>query len=160
MKVSFYDLPVVRANPAKGCKCFELVAPFSFSVNNDMIEVPVGFWTDFASTGPAASIISPIDPFVIRPAVGHDFLYFVGYKGSQAVCDEFIAEGMRVEGSPSWKRMVVWAGVTIGGGFTWHRYRRDNKRWAQQSELVGIRGGDPHFLLTVANWDRTVSEQV
>jgi hypothetical protein len=155
MKVVFQDLPVTRVDPSHGARCFEVVQPFRFQVDRDLIEVPIAFWTDWASVGLAASIISPIHPTICRAALGHDFLYFVGYRDSQAVCDAFIAEGMRVDGAAWWRRAIVWAGLAVGGRRTWDRYRRENTKWVQTASLNSFNPGEPMTKLTVANWRKS-----
>jgi hypothetical protein len=155
MKVVFHDMPVTRVDPSHGARCFEVVAPFRFQIDRDSIEVPVCFWTDWASVGLAASIISPIHPSICRAALGHDFLYFVGYRDSQAVCDAFIAEGMRVDGAAWWRRAIVWLGLFIGGRRTWNRYRRENTKWVQTPSLNSLRDGQPLTKLTIANWRKS-----
>jgi hypothetical protein len=155
MKVVFNDLPVTRVDPSHGARCFEVVAPFHFQVDRDLIEVPVGFWTDWASVGLAASIISPIHPTICRAALGHDFLYFVGYRESQAACDRFIAEGMKVDGAAWWRRAIVWLGLFIGGRRTWIRYRRENTKWVQTPSLNSLHEGQPMTKLTINNWRKS-----
>lgn len=155
MKVVFHDMPVTRVDPSHGARCFEIVAPFRFQIDRDLIEVPVAFWTDWASVGLAASIISPIHPTICRAALGHDFLYFVGYRDSQAACDAFIAEGMKVDGAVWWRRTIVWAGLTLGGWRTWKRYRRENTKWVQTPTLNSLKDGEPLTKLTVANWRKS-----
>jgi hypothetical protein len=155
MKVVFHDMPVTRVDPSHGAKCFEVIEPFRFQIDNDLIEVPVCFWTDWASTGLASSIISPIHHTICRSSLGHDFLYFCGYRGSQAVCDEFIAAGMRVDGAEWWRRSVVWAGVAIGGKRTWDRYRRENTKWVQTPSFNSLRCGEPLTKLTIQNFRKS-----
>jgi hypothetical protein len=152
MVVKFLDKPVTELDPEKGSRCFQLIRPFRFIVDKDLIEIPAGFYTDWASTGPAASIISPIDSTICRPALAHDFLYFVGWLNSKTACDKVLANGMLVEGAPMWKRTIVYIGVLIGGLYTWRRYRRDNTKYVQVPQLNSLRQDQPLTLLTVANW--------
>jgi hypothetical protein len=154
MKVQFFDMPVTRMDPSHGAKCFEVVQPFRFQIDSDLIEIPSAFWTDWASVGLAASIVSPIHPTICRGALGHDFLYFVGYN-SQAVCDKFLAEAMRVDGAAWWRRAVVWMGLTIGGRFTWARYRKENTKWVQVPALNSLKDGEALTKLTVAGWRKS-----
>ena len=152
MKVEFKDFPVTKFDPTKGAKCFQLVEPFRFIVDRDLIEIPIGFYTDWASTGPAASIISPVDPQICRPALAHDFLYFVNWINCKTACDQVLAVGMLVEGAPLWKRLIVYVGVFIGGWYAWNRYRRDNTKFHQTPQFNSLRAGQPMTLLTIANW--------
>jgi len=155
MKVVFHDMPVTRVDPSHGARCFELVAPFRFQVDHDLIEVPVAFWTDWASVGLAASIISPIHHTICRAALGHDFLYFVGYRDSQRACDDFIYEAMSVDGAMLWRRVVVRIGLAIGGKSTWDRYRRENTKWVQTPSLNSLREGQPMTKLTINNFRKS-----
>ena len=152
MRVVFFDMPTTRVDPSKGARCFETVAPFRFQIDRDLIEVPVAFWTDWASVGLAASIISPTHPSICRGALGHDLLYFVGYRNSRAVCDEFMAEAMRVDGAAWWRRAVVWLGLKIGGRFAWNKYRRENTKWVQTPSLNSLREGEALTKLTIQHW--------
>jgi hypothetical protein len=154
MKVVFHDMPVTRIDPSHGVKCFEVVEPFRFQLDRDLIEVPVAFYTDWASVGLAASIISPIHPTICRGALGHDFLYMLGY-GSRSLCDEFIAEAMRVDGAAWWRRAIVLAGLTLGGWRTWRRYRRENNGYTPQWAINSCKEDEPRLKMTVANWKRS-----
>jgi hypothetical protein len=153
MKVKLLDLPITRCDPTKGVKCFELMAPFRFTIDRDMIEVPSGFWTDWASVGLAASIISPTDPSICRGALGHDFLYFMGYVNKH-VCDDFIAEAMRIDNAPLWKRLIVRFGLWIGGWSVWESYRHNNKSYLLRTSFNSLKAGEALSKITVSNWKR------
>lgn len=153
MKVTLHDLPITRCDPTKGVKCFELMAPFRFTIDRDIIEVPVGFWTDWASVGLAASIISPTDPCICRGALGHDFLYFMGYV-SRHVCDDFIVEAMHMDNAPLWKECIVRLGLWIGGCRAWGRYRRNNKTYTLRTDFNSLKAGEALSKITVSNWKR------
>ena len=157
MKVIFPDLPITRMNPEKGDRCFEVMSPFRFVINRDLLEIPVGFYTDWATTGPAASIISPIDPQICRPALAHDFLYFTGYGGSQAVCDEFLEAAMDAEGAGWLKRRIVFMGVSIAGTVVWKMYRQSVKYTLHKS-IYSTAAGQPLLLMQVAGWNREVKQ--
>ena len=154
MKVVFHGMPVTRVDPSHGSRCFEIVEPFRFQIDRDLIEVPVCFWTDWASMGLAASIVSPIDPSIIRGAIGHDMLYFVGYA-TRDRCDEFIAEAMRIDGAPAWKRAVVWAGLKLGGWAAWNKYRRENSTYTMQWAINSVKEDEPRLKMTVAHWRKS-----
>jgi hypothetical protein len=155
MKVRFYDQPVTRVDHSHGIRCFEIVQPFRFQVDRDLIEIPVCFWTDWASVGLAAAVISPISSSICRASLGHDMLYFVGYRNSRAICDEFIREGMRIDGAVWWRRTIVWLGLWLGGRRTWNRYRRENTKWVQTPSLNSLRDGEALTKLTINNWRKS-----
>ncbi len=62
---------------------YELVESFTFTIDGEELEVPVGFQTDGASI-PAflwGYIGHPFMPKVIKAAIAHDYLYSLGtYK--------------------------------------------------------------------------------
>ena len=151
MKILFADLPVTRMNPDHGDKCFEVIQPFRFMIDRDMIEIPAGFWTDWATVSIAASLISPIDPQICRPALAHDFLYFIGYQNSQAICDEFIETAMEFEGAGWLKKNIVFIGVQIGGTSVWQMYRQSVSYFLKGTSYHMADGNDLN-LFTVPNW--------
>lgn len=154
MKVVWHGQPITRVDPSHGSKCFEITEPFRFQIDRNLIEIPIAFYTDWASMGFASSIISPIHPSICRGALSHDFLYMIGYECSQALCDEFLAEAMRVDGAVWWRRAIVLAGLRIGGRFTWDRYRRENDNYTPQWAVNSCRLEEPRMKMTVANWKR------
>jgi len=154
MNVEFLSLPVTRIDPSHGTRCFQIAfEPFHFKIDGQLFEVPIGFWTDWASVGFAASIISPIDHAICRAALGHDFLYFIGYE-SQAICDLFISRGMKVDGAAWWQWAVVWLGLTFGGKRTWDKYRRENKKHLQVSHIHDLAGGETVLKTTAGEWEQ------
>jgi hypothetical protein len=129
------------------------MAPFRFTIDRDLIEVPVGFWTDWASVGLAASIISPTDPSICRGALGHDFLYFIGYV-NRKVCDNFIAQAMLIDAAPFWKMFIVRLGLFFGGIIAWDRYRQNNTDYKLRTDFNSLKPGQALSKITVSNWKR------
>lgn len=91
----------------------------------DIITVPAGFVSDFASVPRALrSIIDNDDPGVVMPSIVHDYLYrhsgkVPGGPFSRLEADDLMLEGMEVCGLPPTKRRLVYIAIRVGGAFTW-----------------------------------------
>ena len=100
-----------REAPNKGC---QFVLGDIFVVGNWTI--PVGFQTDLASVPIGMrNLVSRLDG--IEASVVHDYLYRTGLvrrKTADAVFLELLRGSV-----PGWKRWIMWAGVRIGGGFSY-----------------------------------------
>lgn len=142
--------PPSWANPDRA---FALLAPLKVQVGEcQVLEIPPGFITDFASIPPPfRNLISPTHCRLGRPAVLHDFAYAVGFRDSRAICDSLIWQGMVAEGAPAWMREAVYSGVRIGGWAAWDRYRGQSSLELQKC-LGGLH--PPLLHVSVANWDR------
>lgn len=81
-----------------------------------MIEVPLGFVTDFASI--PAFFQSLIQPFGRHApaAVLHDYLYAIGQKKARALADRLFLNAMREAGVPVIRRSVMYRMVRLFGG--------------------------------------------
>jgi hypothetical protein len=144
--------PPPWANPDRA---FALLSPFRIKIGEcQVIEIPVGFITDFASIPvPWRNIISPTHAKLSRPAVLHDFSYAVGFRDSRLICDSLLWQGMVTEGAHPIMREVVYAGVRIGGWVAWNRYREQSSLELQKC-LGGLH--PPHLHVSVANWNRNL----
>ena len=75
---------------------------------------PAGFRTDIAS------IPAPLRPFFSRtgrnrkPAVMHDHMYHCQFQ-TRKICDLLFRDMLIVQGVPSWKANLYYAGVRAGG---------------------------------------------
>ena len=96
-----------------------VLEPFRYEVgflgSGDVIEVPVGFITDFASVPRALWAFEPPIGRIAKAAVLHDFLY-AGQLRPRIECDRIFYEAMGVLGVPDLKRSIIYAGVRAGGG--------------------------------------------
>lgn len=86
---------------------------------------PAHLLTDFASIPQAAlSVIRSDAPYLLYPAIIHDFLYSVGGMTADRVftrqqADQLLAEGMEILGASPWQRAVVYSAVRLGGSGSW-----------------------------------------
>ena len=135
MKIEYYSELEVRFHTVsnKGRR-FELVKPFLFSVDDESFEVPVCFWTDFASI---PRFIWPIiNPYEIgKGPIPHDFGYYSGLKDKE-YWDRVLYACMEYEGITSWKLSPVYKAVSWFGSFTWEKYR---KQGATVNQLLKVK---------------------
>lgn len=96
-----------------------LLEPFSYRVgefgSTDIIVVPAGFETDFASIPRLFWAIYPPAGRWGKAAVVHDFLYRSGAR-PRWECDAVFLEGMQVLGVPRLRRFLMYAAVRLFGG--------------------------------------------
>lgn len=100
--------------------------PFLYESDAAMmvIEVPVGFHTDFASVPRVLPLIyNLLGNVAHEPAVIHDWLYYSGTV-TKAVADRVLLEAMGVVGIPAWRRYPIYWGVVLGGAMAWKAYRQ------------------------------------
>lgn len=112
----------------EGRYCVRLLETLEYRVgsadSDEVIRVPVGFETDFASIPWGLwNLFPPLGKWA-RPAIVHDFLYDRGgvlpsktYSRKEA--DMIFREAMSVVGVPAWRREVMFAAVRVGGGRGW-----------------------------------------
>jgi len=83
--------------------------------SKEIIGVPKGFHTDFASVPRIFwNIISPIDKHG-KAAVLHDYLYSIQYKNNRKLCDNIFKEAMGILGVKKWKIFVMYWAVRLFG---------------------------------------------
>jgi hypothetical protein len=103
---------------------WQLLAPFVFSVDGVEFEVPVAFWTDFASVPRCVwPIISPYE--LGHGPIPHDFGYFTGIR-SQKFWDDVFMTCMKKDNISIFKRNAAYCAVRMFGGFVFRDYRRKN----------------------------------
>lgn len=105
-----------------GRQCVKLLEPLEYHVgsedSSEVITVPAGFVTDFASVPyPFRNMFPALGPWA-RAAIVHDWLYDQGGLGryTRLQCDRIFLEAMTVLGVPAWKRTLMFRAVRIGGG--------------------------------------------
>lgn len=158
MKVKFESDPVTRLvvrPPAEAAgKRHQVVEPWTFHVDSSAITVPPGFWTDWASIPrPARAILDRDGPWA-RAALAHDFLYFLTYRDSRAVCDNVLYEGMVFDGVGWCARQTIYTAVRLGGGWTWDRYKANRYHAKISLAKMPTKREGMQFSVTVADWDR------
>jgi hypothetical protein len=106
-------------------KVFAVHEPFSYSSDllAAQINVPVGFYTDFASVPRLGIIYAILGDCAHEPAVIHDWLYYTGITDRET-SDDILLEAMEVKGISRWKRYPIWWGVRLGGWVAWHDHRK------------------------------------
>lgn len=88
--------------------------------SKEIINVPHGFITDFASVPRVFWIIFPPDGQYTQAAVLHDYLYFKRiYKRKKS--DLIFLEAMKVLSVSLWKRRIIFRAVRLFGGFVWKK---------------------------------------
>lgn len=99
---------------------FILTEPFAYHIGNypseEIITVPAGFVTDFASVPRALWWLFPPHGKYAKAAIVHDYLYVQAYK-TKAFADGVFFEAMGVLGVPSLTRhLMYWAVRLFGRG--------------------------------------------
>ena len=90
--------------------------------SDDVINVGIGFQTDFASIPRLLWAFLPQWGKYGNAAVIHDWLYWDQRRGRRASDDIFL-EGMKVLEVSAWKRNVIYYAVRAFGGFAWRSNR-------------------------------------
>ena len=97
---------------------FTLCQPFRYRIGSEtsenIITVPAGFVTDFASTPFFIQWLLPHTGLYGKAACLHDYLYQTGMY-EREVCDKIFLEAMLVLGVPEWKAYSMYKAVRIFG---------------------------------------------
>lgn len=113
---SFTDSLII--SPSKDYKHWILRKKFSYHVghknSNDIIEVPVGFITDFASIPRIFWNIAPKWGRYGKSAIIHDYLYCT-HERSRKEADDIFYEAMLVSKVPKWKAKIMYWCVRLFG---------------------------------------------
>lgn len=98
---------------------FELLSPFYYHVGDypseQIICVPAGFVTDFASVPRLLWAIFPPHGKWAKAAIVHDFLYTKPHTRSKEECDLIFLEAMSVLGVPVVTRKLMYWAVRFFG---------------------------------------------
>lgn len=105
-----------------------------------IIEVPVGFVTDFASVPRLFWRIVPPWGAYSPAAVVHDYLY-QNHLVSREEADRIFLELMTVLGVLPWKRKTMYWAVRIGGWVAWNASQEADT--AKQNPMPGAKPGQP-----------------
>jgi len=89
-----------------------------------VIEVPIGFYTDFSSVPRLGIIYSCLGNVAHQPAVIHDWLYYAALT-TRKLADQILLEAMIVIDLPFWRRWPIYLGVRAGGWNAWNVHRKD-----------------------------------
>ncbi len=116
---------------------WQLFFPFEYHVgskeSDEIIEVPSGFITDFASIPRIFWNILPPAGKYGKAAIIHDWLYRRLGLGvyTRLESDNIFLEGMKVLKVNIITRYIMYIAVRIFGYFTWKRYMLNSKRQRQ-----------------------------
>lgn len=89
------------------------------------IAVPKGFETDFASVPRVPIAYTLFGDRAHREAVIHDYLYRIDSipESTKSQADNVFLEAMTVRGKSWFVRKMMYWGVCLGGGSSWHKRR-------------------------------------
>lgn len=110
------------------------VAYGNLSEEIEIVKVPVGFKTDFASIPRVLWRVMPPVDIHRMAAIVHDWLYSQQVV-TRKTADLIFEEAMGVLGVPWWKRKLMYWGVRSGG---WVAWRGHAKRLAQVVALLMV----------------------
>jgi len=110
-----------------GGKYWRLTEGFEYHVgsypSDEIITVPKGFVTDFASIPKVFHpIIKPVGRHG-KAAVIHDYCYYTACY-SRLKSDKIFLEGMEVLDVEVWKRQAMFHSVVCFGWWAWYKHRR------------------------------------
>lgn len=91
------------------------------------IAAPAGFVTDFASVPRLPFIYWLLGGRASKAAVIHDLLYRRGGGVSRADADSVFVEAMQASGHAAWRQRLMWRGLRVGGGSSYHKREIDWK---------------------------------
>lgn len=104
----------------------ELLKPFTIQTKSgQVITVPQGFVTDFASVPRVFWRIVPPWGEYSPAAVVHDWLYTIA-QGTRKAADLLFLELMERLGVPAVIRTAMYWAVRVGGGLAWGHPRKEN----------------------------------
>jgi len=102
----------------------EVLRPLRYQRGDEVLEVPQGFITDYASVPKIFWNIIPPSGRYARAAVLHDWLYKVGMF-SRLECDQIFKEAMKALDVAPWKRQVMFYAVRAGGWKPYNLYKKE-----------------------------------
>jgi len=116
--MSTFTTPLV-VTPLEDGRNWKLIESFIYHIGNlesdEIVSVPAGFETDFASVPKFLWNILPPWGRYGKAAVIHDYCYRKGLF-TRKRCDKIFYEGMKVLKVPYWKRNVMYRAVRWFGG--------------------------------------------
>lgn len=120
--------------PLPDGKTWIILCNFGYEIgkegSGDIINVPIGTYTDFASIPRPLWAIFPRWGKYGNAAVIHDWMYWKQARSRQEADDIFL-EGMEVLDVPNWKRNTIYYAVRWFGWLAW----RENQRRQQLNSV-------------------------
>ena len=124
--MSRFTEPLV-VTPLTDGKTWITLSDFGYEIGTEgsgnIIHVPIGTYTDFASIPRLLWAIFPRWGKYGNAAVIHDWLYWDQAR-SRREADKIFLEGMEVLEVPDWKRHTIYLAVRWFGWFAWQGNRR------------------------------------
>ena len=104
-----------------------------------------GSLTDFASIPKVFHVLIDKDDNAIAIAsLVHDVLYKSEWV-SRRVADGILLQLMKYRQAPLWKRVMVYAGVRMGGWLVWLNHNKKEVMHAQKEQLLAIKRYNKHI---------------
>lgn len=114
---------LLKVSPLPDGRSWVLLEPLTYEVGElgsaDVITVPRGFVTDFASVPRVLWNILPPTGGYGEAAVIHDYLYRTPGKATKRQADAVLLEAMKQKGVDWLARWIIYLGVRIGGGWSY-----------------------------------------
>ena len=114
--------------PLNDGKTWVILSEFGYAVgsedSDDVIEVPIGTFTDFASVPRIFWIVLPKWGKYGNAAVIHDWLYKAQTRPRREADDIFL-EAMGVLETPAWQKHAMYWAVRAFGWIGWNRTARE-----------------------------------
>ena len=124
--MSRFTEPLV-VTPLSDGKTWVTLSDFGYEVGSegsgDLINVQIGFYTDFASIPRLLWIVLPKWGKYGNAAVIHDWLYWEQPR-SRKESDDILLEGMGVLEVKTWKKYAIYWAVRLFGWIAWRGNQR------------------------------------
>ncbi len=124
--MSRFTEPLV-VTPLPDGKTWIILHDFGYEIGEEgsrnIINVPIGTYTDFASIPRALWAAFPRWGKYGNAAVIHDWMYW-DQSRSRKEADDIFLEGMEVLEVPTWKRRAIYSAVRTFGGIAWKSNQR------------------------------------
>lgn len=117
----------LEVTPLPDGKTWIILSDFGYEVgeegSEDIVNVPIGFHTDFASIPRLLWAFLPRWGKYGNAAVIHDYLYWHQPR-TRREADDIFLEGMEVLEVPKWKRKAIYFAVRWFGSIAWRSNQR------------------------------------
>ena len=124
--MSRFTEPLV-VTPLPDGKTWIILNEFAYEIGEEgsgnVINVPIGTYTDFASIPRTLWAVFPRWGKYGNAAVIHDWMYWDQSRNRKEADDIFL-EGMEVLEVPTWKRRAIYSAVRTFGGIAWKSNQR------------------------------------
>lgn len=110
---------------------WKLYQPFIFNYYGDLITIPKGFNTDFASVPKWLWSFIPSIGNYCEASLVHDYLYTIGYGNRKKADDLFIKAMLQKEPNKYIRAYVMYYAVRLFGGSRWNK-----NKWNKQLNFV------------------------